>query len=345
MRETALEYLSCPVDMTSLKVYSVIRNHDEVMEGILHCPSCKRWYPITEGIPVFYRDEDRKPSDRHILEGYSTVIPAEILSDGRPYNAAGDQEISGLPVYFDYHPDAYDTLLDSPYLRLVEINRYIEALALSETDTVLELGCGTGRMTKEIAGRCSKVVALDYSMNMLRSHQRKLRGITAERVTLICGDVSYLPFAPDSFSRVCSFQVFEHLPLPMRELAYARVRSTMKRDGEFTLSVYNWSLAKRVFDRKESYPAERFGKEEGQYAYCFTWHELRNELETFFHIVNWEGIRNIPARSVADRLGRRGLEGPILGIDRLLSRSALGLLLGHLLLVQCRQPITTVTAT
>ncbi len=57
--------------------------------------------------------------------------------------------------------------------------RQAAALDLLPTDTVLDLGCGTGPLTMNIAPRVQKIIAQDYGVDMLRllSENAKARGL------------------------------------------------------------------------------------------------------------------------------------------------------------------------
>jgi trans-aconitate 2-methyltransferase len=74
-------------------------------------------------------------------------------------------------------------------------SRVLERLPLQGHERVLDLGCGTGRITSELAGRVpdGRVIALDRSPAMLSTarawfHERGLR------VPLVHGDGAALPF-------------------------------------------------------------------------------------------------------------------------------------------------------
>lgn len=55
--------------------------------GVLYCPSCKRWYPIRDGIVYMMTDSMRKTEkDKEFLRQYREKIPEFILKEGRPFN-------------------------------------------------------------------------------------------------------------------------------------------------------------------------------------------------------------------------------------------------------------------
>jgi len=78
-----------------------------------------------------------------------------------------------------------------------------QRLAAAADGPVLELGCGTGRITVPVARDGSRVVGIDRSAPMLDRAARKLRRAgLARRTLLLRGDIRYLPFRPGSFPLV-----------------------------------------------------------------------------------------------------------------------------------------------
>ncbi len=60
---------------------------EEIVEGLLFCPSCKRWYPIIDEIPRMLPDNLRKrEEDLKFLEKNRSKIPKEVLESGLPVN-------------------------------------------------------------------------------------------------------------------------------------------------------------------------------------------------------------------------------------------------------------------
>jgi uncharacterized protein YbaR (Trm112 family) len=59
----------------------------EIVDGLLFCPSCKRWYPIEEEIPRMLPDELRKrEEDIGFLKKFENLVPKEVLKEGKPFN-------------------------------------------------------------------------------------------------------------------------------------------------------------------------------------------------------------------------------------------------------------------
>jgi trans-aconitate 2-methyltransferase len=90
-----------------------------------------------------------------------------------------------------------------------------ERLTLVSGERILDVGCGTGRLTEEIAGKPGiTVVGLDRSAAMLR--QASTRGLTpgtrgVTPVSYVLGDGANLPFA-DAFDAIFSAATFHWIP-------------------------------------------------------------------------------------------------------------------------------------
>jgi SAM-dependent methyltransferase len=78
-----------------------------------------------------------------------------------------------------------------------------QRLALASKGPVLELGCGTGRVSMPLAREGVSVVGIDRSAEMLaRAWKRRRRARKALSLHLIRGDIRHLPFEPETFPLV-----------------------------------------------------------------------------------------------------------------------------------------------
>lgn len=101
--------------------------------------------------------------------------------------------------------------------------RWIDELALPRETRILEIGCGAGLMTIELARRSYAVDAIDSSEAMVERTLRNVIGSdVGDRVKVFRGDVNSLPFEDNLFTLVIAMGVIPWLESPdtaVREMA------------------------------------------------------------------------------------------------------------------------------
>jgi SAM-dependent methyltransferase len=96
-------------------------------------------------------------------------------------------------------------------------------------ETVLDIGCGVGRLLRALAPRVHATVGIDVSSQMLDRARANLAGLP---VTLHLGDGTSLQPVPDaSVDGVVSLVVFQHIPDPQITLGYVRDIGRVLRPG------------------------------------------------------------------------------------------------------------------
>lgn len=102
--------------------------------------------------------------------------------------------------------------------------------SMKDCDTLLDLGCGTGRLYDVLAKHCKQYTGLDFSQEMLKLFRegRMLR----ENDKLELGEASDMPFADSSFDGVVSSVVLQHIVDPEKFLkVVAEIKRVLKPDG------------------------------------------------------------------------------------------------------------------
>lgn len=103
--------------------------------------------------------------------------------------------------------------------------------------TVLEIGCGIGRMTARLAEQFGRVIALDISAEMLK----RAEGALADHpnITYLHGSGSDLAGVPDaSVEVVFSYIVLQHVPTTQGQLAYFReIRRVLRPGGRAAVQI------------------------------------------------------------------------------------------------------------
>jgi SAM-dependent methyltransferase len=97
-------------------------------------------------------------------------------------------------------------------------------------DTVVEIGCGVGRLTRVLARRARRVLAIDISEEML-ARARELNP-ELDNVDWLQGDGTSLSGVGDASADGCvSIVVFQHIPDPAITLGYIREIGRVLRPG------------------------------------------------------------------------------------------------------------------
>ena len=90
MNRSMLDILACPMDKHyPLELFQIISEGQIVKEGVLFCANCKRYYLITEEIPIMLPDELRekqKDLDIEFLKKWRNELPEKIIKEGNPWH-------------------------------------------------------------------------------------------------------------------------------------------------------------------------------------------------------------------------------------------------------------------
>ena len=86
------------------------------------------------------------------------------------------------------------------------------------TESLLELGCGSGTLLEQIAPRPGKTIAVDYSPAMIEEAKRNLAA-RASAIDFRLGFLEHLPLGDESVDRAVAGMVLHHLPAPQDALS------------------------------------------------------------------------------------------------------------------------------
>ena len=204
--------LRCPVDDSELQVESSDCPFDQpIFNGALSCKTCRRVYPIEEGILRFFE---------------ATDLPEEALHELNWRDQQGEDSVE------------QNRLFETKLASRLEIPQHVTAMKLDSQSVVLELACGRGRFTVQFLKVCKAVVAVDFSLSSLRFLARRVAA-DAE-ICLVQADITRLRFQPRYFTRA-----FSTTPLDSREQRLAMhhvVSNALADDGLYVFSTehYDW---------------------------------------------------------------------------------------------------------
>ncbi len=132
--------------------------------------------------------------------------------------------------YYDDFAGWYERERHHGYHAMLDKLQVGVARPLSLGKDVLEIGCGTGMILKEIAPFARKAVGLDISPGMLA--QAHARGLS-----VVVGSATDLPFSDESFDTIYSFKVLSHVE-DIRK-AMGEVARVLRPGGRAALEFYN----------------------------------------------------------------------------------------------------------
>jgi ubiquinone/menaquinone biosynthesis C-methylase UbiE len=141
--------------------------------------------------------------------------------------------MSSLAELYQIWSHSYDT--DSKLNPATEIDQklLLRIINPQKQDSILDIGCGTGRLTIPLSIKCKNIIGIDQSLEMLRVAQEKSKGI---------GNIHYtrsdirrkLPFKDRTFDSAVCFLVLSHIK--NLNLLFSEVNRVLKKGGYF---IYN----------------------------------------------------------------------------------------------------------
>lgn len=131
-----------------------------------------------------------------------------------------------------------------------EVDFIYEVLKLYNTAKVLDLFCGTGRHSIELANRGCKPVGIEYNPEYLKlaREQAKEKGVSVE---FIQGDVRYVDFDEGYNGAIIMFHSFGYFTDGEDRMVLEKVYNTLKKQGRFLLEILSRDWLLENFVEKE----------------------------------------------------------------------------------------------
>ncbi|OJT99377.1 MAG: hypothetical protein BGN83_19275 [Rhizobium sp. 63-7] len=248
---------------------------DDIRSGILSCGACGAEFPILDGLPVLVPEVRRYVQDNlfYIL-ARNDLTPAV---EGLIGDAAGPgsgleairQHVSSYAWdhWGDRDPEGAGDLPGgaTPGAVIRNLASGLEMIAADMADgPILDIGCGTGRTTAELAERTGRLtLGIDISMSLARAGRQAVvggvvdyalrrNGLVYDRRRYAAGhkagkladiwicDVMALPFETDTFAAAAAMNVVDCMVDPRAGLT--EISRALRPDGAAILSVpFDWS--------------------------------------------------------------------------------------------------------
>ncbi|MFO7861668.1 MAG: methyltransferase domain-containing protein [Desulfosalsimonas sp.] len=243
MKHWVAEKLICPdclPEEYALKTQISREAKDDIIDGKLHCPGCRRSYPVQDGIANLR--PEKTPRVKSANNGYNAPVM--------------------LSAYMWSHFG--DLLADA---RATDAYRVWSQSFVPTSGDALDVGCAVGRLSFELSKTHDRVIGIDTSFAFIVKAREIVReknldfelvvegnltehrqvafdnGWHFENVDFIVADALALPFAGRDFSGVAAINVLEKVPDPLKHLEEVN-RVLRPEDAMFLFSdPFSWDPA------------------------------------------------------------------------------------------------------
>jgi SAM-dependent methyltransferase len=203
MKRRLMDFLICRSCKTDYELVVDDEQPDgEIVSGTIRCPQCGARYPILRGIPRFLPDLETEADLR------------KVYADS-----------------FGHQWTTYDWLRDE------DEQEFFAITDLTREDiaglTVLDAGCGGGRLARIVAPLSGEYVGFDYSVGVDKAYELCRPYANAHFVQC---DVNRHPFKPGLFDFVYSHGVIHHTPNTYR--SFRNLPPLVKPDGLLYIAVF-----------------------------------------------------------------------------------------------------------
>jgi ubiquinone/menaquinone biosynthesis C-methylase UbiE len=101
-----------------------------------------------------------------------------------------------------------------------------------KTDTIIDVGCGTGQLLPHVSNLVKLVVCVDIARNLIAKTQA--RAEHNKRVALLRADADHLPFRPYKFDIAFAITLLQNMPRPSKTLQ--EIKRITKRDAKLIIT-------------------------------------------------------------------------------------------------------------
>ncbi|MCP4976875.1 MAG: methyltransferase domain-containing protein [Maribacter sp.] len=212
MKPKHLELLRCPKTGSKLQFKNTNIVGGRIRNGILIEPSSGNEYPIINFIPRFVSDEN-----------YAS-------------NFGLEWNIHGQTQYDEY--SRFSVSRD----RFQNETKWAKDLS---GQTILEVGCGSGRFTTHAAETRATVVSFDFSNAVDANYKSNGK---KDNVLILQASIFEMPFEENYFDKVYCFGVLQHTPNPKQ--AFLSLIKNLRPGGKIATDIYIKNIARWLLNPK-----------------------------------------------------------------------------------------------
>lgn len=139
----------------------------------------------------------------------------------------------------NYAASIYDPVMNIMTLGRVKSARAeaIDIMDFKEADNILDVGCGTGAMTIQIAeqlGQAGHITGIDAAVNMIKVANKSVnKNNLGNKCTFVAALAEELPFENESFDFCFSSMLYHHLPIELKIRSLKECFRILKHNGVF----------------------------------------------------------------------------------------------------------------
>ena len=142
--------------------------------------------------------------------------------------------VSPIRPFYDEWAESYDGQ-PTPATK-AERGVFMIFVSPKKTDIILEIGCGTGRLTIPLSKKCKKIIGVDFSDQMLAIAKKKSVGYHNIELRKLNARKK-LPFKNESFDRVICPLAINHIENLIS--FFGEIHRVLKHDGLFVFDDVN----------------------------------------------------------------------------------------------------------
>ncbi len=146
--------------------------------------------------------------------------------------------------HYDETANSYDSLYGDE--QNAKNEHALDAIKMKSTDTILDVGCGTGLLFEHIADSAKLIVGVDVSLGLLKAACKRTKRLPlGATFSLIRADADCLPLRNEVFDKIFAMTVLQNMPEP--NLTLQETMRVAKKDS-----------ATIITGLKKSFTEERF---------------------------------------------------------------------------------------
>jgi ubiquinone/menaquinone biosynthesis C-methylase UbiE len=145
--------------------------------------------------------------------------------------------------------DMTATMYDMRYEKeqAAKITAALKNMKIERNELILDVGCGTGILFRQVADESNLIVGIDFSRITLLQAKERVRTNNVFNVEMIQADADNMPFNRDLFDRVFAITILQNTPNPGDTLA--EIKRVSKKEALFVITGLKKIFTKQAFEQ------------------------------------------------------------------------------------------------